>query len=278
MSIKAYMKQDAVKTRITEIIGEKRAPQFIASVIQAASANELLKDAEPSSVFNAAATAAILDLPINNNLGFAYIVPYKKRQSNGTFTSVAQFQMGYKGFIQLAQRSGQFKTISATRVYEGQIAEQNPLTGYKFDWDNKTSETVIGYAAYFALINGFEKVIFMSTAELNEHGKKFSKTFKNGLWKNDFEAMAIKTVIKLLLSKYAPLSIDMQKAVTFDQAVLGDNGAVDYVDNEADEINKEEERIMLMIDNAKTREQLDEFKSNVPESLDDYFNDKYNNL
>ncbi len=278
MSIKAYMKQDAVKTRITEIIGEKRAPQFIASVIQAASANELLKDAEPSSVFNAAATAAILDLPINNNLGFAYIVPYKKRQNNGTFTSVAQFQMGYKGFIQLAQRSGQFKTISATRVYEGQIAEQNPLTGYKFDWDNKTSETVIGYAAYFVLINGSEKVIFMYTAELNEHGKKFSKTFKNGLWKNDFEAMAIKTVIKLLLSKYAPLSIDMQKAVTFDQAVLGDNGAVDYVDNEADEINKEEERIMLMIDNAKTREQLDEFKSNVPESLDDYFNDKYNNL
>jgi len=124
--IKLYMNQDRVKNKMTELLGEKRAPQFIASVIQIANQNDMLAKAEPQSVFNAAAMAAMLDLPLNNNLGFAYIVPYNNRQKDGTFKTVAQFQIGYKGFIQLAQRSGQFKTISAAPVYDGQLVGKNP--------------------------------------------------------------------------------------------------------------------------------------------------------
>lgn len=278
--IKVYMNQDKVKNKMTELLGEKRAPQFIASVIQIANQNEMLKKAEPESVFNAAAMAAILDLPLNNSLGFAYVVPYNNRQQNGTFKTVAQFQIGYKGFIQLAQRSGQFKTISAAPVYEGQLKAKNPLEGYQFDWENKTSDKVLGYAAYFKLINGFEKTLYMTVAELQGHGKRFSKTFKNGLWQNDFESMAIKTVIKLLLSKYAPLSVEMQRAVTVDQALINDSEGNDlkYIDNDVEDINHEEDRLMQLIDACKSKAELSTYKDDVPDTLLDYFNNKMNEL
>ena len=278
--IKLYMNQDKVKNKMTELLGEKRAPQFIASVIQIANQNDMLAKAEPQSVFNAAAMAAMLDLPLNNNLGFAYIVPYNNRQKDGTFKTVAQFQIGYKGFIQLAQRSGQFKTISAAPVCEGQLVGKNPLEGYQFDWDAKTSDRVIGYAAYFRLINGFEKTLYMTVSELNSHGKKFSKTFKNGLWQNDFDAMAIKTVLKLLLSKYAPLSVEMQRAVTVDQAFINDSDGNDvrYVDNEVEEINHEEDRLIQLMDACKSKAELTTYKDDVPDTLLDYYNNKMNEL
>ena len=169
----------------------KRSVGFVTSLLSVVNNNSYLKSAKPETVYMSAMMAATLDLPINPNLGFAYIIPYGDS---------AQFQMGYKGFIQLALRSGQFKTISSTKVYEGQIVEENPLTGYVFDWSKKTSDTVVGYAAYFSLINGFEKTFYMTSAQVNEHGKKFSKTYNNasGLWKKDFESMALKTVLKLL--------------------------------------------------------------------------------
>ena len=169
--------------------------------------------------------AATLDLPINANLGFAYIIPYGDQ---------AQFQMGYKGFIQLALRSGQFKNISAAPIYKGQIIEEDPLKGFVFDWSKKESDEIVGYAAFFSLLNGFEKTFYMTTEKITEHGRKFSKNFSNSssLWKKDFESMAMKTVLKLLLSKYAPLSVEMQKAVIADQAVINDVETldVDYID------------------------------------------------
>lgn len=196
------------------------------------------------SIYQSAAVAATMDLPINNNLGFAYIVPYNQSFKDDTGKwqkkQVAQFQMGYKGFIQLAQRSGQFKTIAATPVYEGQLIEQNPLTGFVFDFTKKTSDTVIGYAAFFQLLNGFEKTLFMTIEEIRKHGGKYSQTFTNekGLWNTDFDAMATKTVLKLLLSRFAPLSIDMQRAVISDQGVVRDHETldVDYVDNDQPQI------------------------------------------
>jgi recombination protein RecT len=203
-------------------------------------------------------------LPLNNNLGFAYIVPYKAKQKDGSYKTVAQFQMGYKGFIQLAQRSGQFETISAAPVYEGQLIGENPLTGFEFDFSKaaKKSDTVIGYAAYFKLLNGFNKTLYMSVADLTKHGTRFSQTFKKGygLWKDDFEGMCIKTVIKLLLSKFAPLSIDMQRAVITDQSVINDadTNDVDYADNEEPFVDaelvsekKEQERVTAFIAGAK---------------------------
>lgn len=183
--------------------------------------------------------------------------------------------MGYKGFIQLAQRSGQFKTISATPVFEGQLVEQNPLTGFQFDFTKKTSEKIIGYASYFQLLNGFEKTLYATVEELQAHGGKYSQTYKKGygLWKDDFDAMAIKTVLKLLLSKFAPLSVDMQRAVITDQAIVNnvDTQDVTYVDNEEPVIDKEAERVILMIQDAKTVKELKAVEKHVaPEQLDIY--------
>lgn len=237
LTTKGYFTQSNVRSKFEELLG-KRAPGFITSVLQSVASNDMLNKADPATVFHAAATAATLDLPINQNLGFAYIIPYNSKQKDGSFRVVAQFQMGYKGFIQLAQRSGQFKTISATPIYEGQLIEQNPLTGFEFDF-TVTSKKVIGYAAYFELLNGFQKIMYMTTEELKGHGKKFSKSFNKGygLWKDDFDSMATKTVLKLILSKFAPLSIEMTKAVISDQSVINDVETEDvtYIDNESTE-------------------------------------------
>ena len=170
MTIKGFFHRDDVKSKFNELMGNRSA-QFITSVLSVVNNNNYLKNASPESVFSSALMAATLDLPINSNLGFAYLVPYG---------NACQFQLGWKGYVQLALRSGQFKTISACPVYEGQLVENNPLTGFKFDFSNKKSDVIIGFASYFSLINGYEKTLYMSTEEINAHGKRFSKTFGNG--------------------------------------------------------------------------------------------------
>lgn len=279
LTTKALFGQDNVRKKFEELLG-KRAPQFITSVLQIASSNELLAHADPMSIYNAAATAATLDLPLNNNLGFAYIVPYNQKQKDGKIKTVAQFQMGYKGFIQLAQRSGQFKTISATPIYEGQLVVENPLTGFEFDFTKKKEGAkVIGYAAYFELINGFQKTLFMTAEQLTAHGVKYSQTFKRGfgLWKDEFDSMATKTVLKLLLAKFAPLSIEMQKAVVTDQSIINDAETEDvtYIDNSAEvAIDKTSERITLMIADAKSMEELNALKPKLKAEHAELFDQK----
>lgn len=274
LTAKSLFEKDAVKRKFEEMLG-KRAPQFITSVLQIVASNDLLKNADPNSIYQSAAVAATLDLPLNNSLGFAYIVPYNAKQKDGTYKQVAQFQIGYKGFIQLAQRSGQFKTIGSAPIYEGQLIEQNPLTGFVFDFTKKKSDVVIGYAAHFALINGFEKTLYMTVEEAKKHGQKYSKTFGNkfGLWSTDFDTMAQKTVIKLLLAKFAPLSVEMQKAVLTDQSVItnADTNEVQYVDHEVVQVDKELERITLMIGDCKTVDDLESIAQSVPDELSDVF-------
>lgn len=272
VSVKQFFAQENVQSRFKEMLG-KRAPQFITSVLQIAASNTQLANADPISIYNAAAVAATLDLPLNNSLGFAYIVPYNQRGKDGQFKQVAQFQIGYKGFIQLAQRTGQYKTISATPIYDGQLIEQNPLTGFRFDFSKKNSETIIGFAGLFQLINGFEKTLYMSVEEMKAHGLKYSKTFKSGLWQTDFIGMGNKTVIKLLISKFGPMSIEMQKAVITDQGVINDAETEDvtYVDNETSDVDKAEERIRLMIEDANSIEDLENISGQVvlsPEMID----------
>ncbi|HZI26240.1 MAG TPA: recombinase RecT [Chryseolinea sp.] len=243
LTVKNLFGKDEVRNKFQEMLG-KRAPSFITSVLQIVASNALLTKADPHSVYHSAAVAATLDLPLNNNLGFAYIVPYnqKYKDSNGNWQSkqVAQFQMGYKGFIQLAQRTGMYRTLSAAPIYEGQLISENPLTGFVFDFTKKKSDTIIGYASYFQLLNGFEKTLYATVDELKKHGKRFSQTFKkdHGLWVDDFDSMALKTVIKANLSKWAPLSVDIQKAITFDQSVIKDveTQDVDYVDNQPEQL------------------------------------------
>lgn len=267
---KDFFNKDNVKRKFEELLG-KRAPAFIASVLQITQSNDKLATVDPLSVFNAAAIAATMDLPLNQNLGFAYIVPYNEKQTNGSYKQVAQFQMGYRGFIQLAQRSGQFKTISASPIYQGQIVSNNPLSGIEFDFSKKESELIVGYAAYFKLLNGFEKTLYMSADELKKHGLRFSQTYKKGfgLWKDDFDGMAIKTVIKLLLSKYAPLSIEMQTAVIADQSIIkdADTTEVTYPDNtDYVDVDKEAERLQLMLNDCKSVEDVKRLQEQMPDT------------
>jgi recombination protein RecT len=256
--VKSFFAQEAIKKKFDELLG-KRSSAFMTSVLQIVASNNLLQNADPSSIYNAACIAATLDLPINNALGFAYIVPYGKS---------AQFQLGYKGFIQLAQRSGQFQTISATPIFEGQMVEQDPLRGFTFDFTVPKSGTPIGYAAYFKLLNGFEKTLYMSAEDLRQHGLKFSQTYKKGygLWKDEFDAMAQKTVLKILLSKFAPLSVEMQSATIVDQSVINNPDTLDvsYADNIEVEVEPMENRIEQMILNAETLEELTDIKKQIP--------------
>lgn len=228
---KDFFAKSMVQEKLKELVG-KNAPAFATSVLQIVNSNSMLVNADPQTIFSAACMAATLNLPINNNLGFAYIVPFKNNKENKI---EAQFQLGYKGFIQLAQRSGQFSRIAATPVYEGQLLSENPLLGYEFDWTVKPQGNPIGYVAFFKLLNGFTAELYMSKEEITKHANKYSQTAKKGygVWKDQFDAMALKTVLKLLLSKQAPLSIEMQSAVLADQAVVRDveNNQFDYIDH-----------------------------------------------
>lgn len=285
LTIKGLFNRDDIKQKFQELLG-KRATSFITSVLQIVANNALLSKADPSSIYQSAAVAATLDLPLNNNLGFAYIVPYNAKQSDGSYKQVAQFQLGYRGLIQLAQRSGQFETINSTDVREGEIKEFNRLTGeIIFEW-NQTSEReklkVVGFVAYFKLLNGFGKSFYMTVDELKNHGTKYSQTFKKGfgLWKDDFEAMASKTVLKLLLAKFGPLSVDIQRAVITDQSVVNNSETLDvsYVDHTLVETDKEAERIYLLIQNAKNKKELKEIEKDVPDELLDVYNSRLEEL
>lgn len=233
ISLANYVKQDAVSQRLNDLLG-KRAPQFVTSLVSAANNDKNLAACEPQSVVTAALTAASLDLPINSNLGFAYLIPYTLDRGKKTERTECQFQMGYKGFIQLAQRSGFYKTINATDVREGEIVKHDRLSGeIEFAWIDddieREKKPVIGYIAYFRLLSGFEKTFYWTKEKCEAHAKKYSKNYAkygSGLWKDAFDDMAKKTVLKLLISKFGPLNTQLQKAIDEDQTVDGE-----YADN-----------------------------------------------
>ena len=267
ITIKDYLGKPNVTSFIKSILGEK-STKFATNLTQIVSQNDMLKNADYSSVLNSAVMATMLDLNLNPSFGHAYIVPFNTKQKDGTYKTMAQFMLGYKGLKQLAIRSNQFKTIDSKPIYEGQYVEDDSFKGYTFDWKNKTSNTVVGYACRFELLNGFEKTLFMTTDELKAHGKKYSKTYENqyGQWKQNFEGMCMKTVTKLCLnSGEAPLSIEMQQAVIADQSIINDVETmdVDYIDNsdskeviQLEEID--DETLQLCLDNGWTLEQLQE--------------------
>lgn len=279
LTAKALFNKDEVKAKFQEMLG-KRATSFITSVLQIVASNKYLQNAEPNSIYQSAAMAATLDLPLNAALGFACIVPYyeKYQDNNGQWQKkqVAQFQIMAKGFKQLALRSGQFLSISETDVREGELKVYDRLTGrIEFEWIKdevvRNKADIIGYVSHFVLLNGFSSTFYMTKAKLLEHAKKYSQTFQQnkGKWKDDFDAMARKTVIKLNLSKNAPLSVDMQKAVTVDQAVINDSDTLDvtYADN-ADNDNLAQidepvthEGLMALMEKAEPHLNREEFEA-----------------
>lgn len=199
---------------------------------------------------------------------------------------IANLRVNDKGFIQLAQRSGQFKELDSKPVYEGQYMEDDSMKGFHFEWKNKKSDILIGFVAWFKLLNGYEAVFFMTVEQLKKHGLRYSKTFSNtktakySLWETDFEAMASKTVLKLLLSKFAPLSVDMQRAVISDQALINDVDTIDvsYVDNSDVEIDKEAERVRMLIQDAVSVNDLVKLQPHLTEGLFEVYETKFAEL
>lgn len=253
ITIKDYMSAPAVIKKMQEMFQTPEAVrQFSTAVISIAGSDELLSVAEPRSLFNACLTAASLNLPINKNLGFAHIIGYKNNRNGGVVE--AQFQLGARGFKELAQRSGQYKFINQGDVREGELKGRNRLTGeIEFVWCEDEAERlklpVIGYFSYIQLQNGFSSTLYMSKEEVTEHGKRYSQAFKRGYgpWVDNYEAMALKTVSKLNISKNGPLSIELQKAISADQAVVRDENKFDYVDGELADVGADEEQKAAII-------------------------------
>lgn len=262
------LQRDDVKAKFKEVLGSN-AISFVTSVLSAVNSNEKLKLADQNSIYMSAMMAASLNLPINQNLGFAYLIPFEDRKNDKI---LCQFQIGYKGFKQLAIRSGQYADLDSKPVYEGQLIEDGSFRGYHFDWKARKSEKVIGYASWYKLLTGFESLKYMTVEECKSHGKQYSQTFKNpntekySKWATDFDKMALKTVTKLHLnSGEAPLSIEMQKAMIADQAIIQDAEGQDvrYPDNEpltSREIHaqKEYDQRTEFIQSATTLEQLEQ--------------------
>ena len=252
-SLKAIVDNEKTQKKFKDLLG-KKSQGFLVSLLNTVGGNTQLQQADAMSVLKAGAVAATLDLPIDANWGFSYIVPYNSRGKNE-----AQFQMGYKGFIQLAIRSAQYRKINVAELYEGQFISYDPITDtLEYDINNKISDTVTHYIAYFKTVNGFDKYNVMSKDEIINHAKKFSKTYssKYSPWVTNFESMAKKTVLKLLLSKFGILSIEMQIAQKADQAVIeeidGENIEVEYVDN--NELSESPIDVIEIIDKEEDEE------------------------
>ena len=205
------------------------------SAITTIQQNNFPVDIDRNSVLFGLMNAAILKLPINNNFGLAYLIPYRDNKKGKTY---AQFQIGAKGFIALAIRSGLVINFSTTEVYDGQLLEFNPLTGSKFDFSKKQSNKIIGFACYLELKNGFKRTEFMTYEQMMAHAKRYSESFKHnqGAWVTNFIEMGCKTIGKLTLKKYMPfLTDEIGRALQTDQAVIvGENEFV-YIDNENDD-------------------------------------------
>jgi len=277
LTISKTFAQKSVQKRFHDLLGAK-SQGFITSVLQAVQSNKLLKEASPESVLNAAATAAAMDLPVNQNLGFSWIVPYKIKDRG----VIAQFQIGWKGLVQLAHRTQQYEKINAIEVYDSQFVSFNALTEeLKADFSVPPNGKVVGYAAYFMLLNGFIKTDYWPVERVMEHAKKYSKSFAgkgDSPWKDpdQIHAMAKKTVLKNIMSKYGVLSMEMQDAILADQAEVTEDGDFKYVDNEPlslDERNAEEEanRIKKFIQEADTLQKLDEAVNGLPKALQKKF-------
>lgn len=203
----AMFKQDSVQARFQRMLGKKSAG-FISSVLTVVSQNKLLQNVDMRTVLSAASIAASLDLPILPSLGRAWIVPYK---------GAAQFQIGYLGYVELAQRSGLYKSINVNTVYEGEVVEWNKFTE-EMTYGEQESDTAIGYCASFELLNGFRKVVYWTKDAVIRHAKRFSKSYNSSSspWQSDFDAMAMKTVLAYTLRHWGPMSIEMQKAMAED--------------------------------------------------------------
>ena len=231
-AITEALSSKAALSRFVEKAGgdEAFAKRFQSELLTTITTNKALQNCnDTNSIWTAAYQAAALKLSVAPSLGYAYIVPYK---------GAATFQLGYKGLTQLAMRTGLYRKIRSVEVYEGELRDYNRLTG-DFSFGERTSDKVVGYLAYFELLNGFQSMLYISREDMEAHATKYSQSYKydkqkgysSSVWSTNFDAMGRKTVLKQLLSKYAPLSVEMQEAIQSDQAKITKDGTFDYIDN-----------------------------------------------
>lgn len=241
--IASFMTSDAVRENIESVVGSKDAQKFISSVVSAVQTNPQLAQCTNKSLLSVALLGHSLNLPQSPQMGFFYFVPYKNKQ--GVYE--ATFQLSWRGYYQLALRSGQYKKIHVTDVRDGELREYDPLNEtIEFnpitDIDERESKAVVGYYATFEMANGFKKFLYWTKKHLEEHAKKYSISYKSdlkynsnkSLWSTDFDAMARKTMLRLLLSRYGIMSVDLEKAYINDEAVP-EEGVPDYVDNKQED-------------------------------------------
>ena len=235
----AFLATDAMKKKVNEMVGGEKGQQFVTAIISAVSANPQLAECDNASIVSAALVGQALNLSPSPQLGQFYMVPFNDSKRG---CKVAQFQIGYKGYIQLAIRSGQYKKLNVLAIKKGELKKYDPLNEeievelIENEEDREKEET-IGYYAMFEYLNGFRKTLYWSKEKMEAHALKYSMGYraKKGytFWEKDFDGMAYKTMLRQLISKWGIMSIDltMQKALESDMAVVNDNGTYDYVDN-----------------------------------------------
>lgn len=264
----AFLATDAMKKKINEMVGGKDGQQFVTAIISAVSTNPQLAECENSSIVSAALLGQALKLSPSPQLGQYYIVPFNNSDRG---CKVAQFQLGYKGYIQLAIRSGQYKKINVLAIKEGELIEYDPLNeeikvNLIEDEELREQAETIGYYAMFEYMNGFRKTIYWTKQKMEAHALKYSKGYKAKkgytFWEKDFDGMAYKTMLRQLISKWGIMSIDMQTAMEKDMAVIKENGDYEYIDNNSNEID--------VVSNEKSNEEKVEIQENVNEKKEEY--------
>lgn len=253
VGITGYLSNDRVREQIVNVVGEKNATRFISSVVSAVQTNKALQACTNQSIFSAALLGESLQLTPSPQLGQYYMVPYENTKLR---INEAQFQIGYKGYIQLAIRSGQYRKIVVSDVRQGEVGFYNPITeefgmNPVLDMKKRQELPVVGYYGMFELTNGFRKELYWPREQMEEHAKTYSKGYASDLrkhtsytfWTKNFDAMAKKTLIRQLISKWGIMSVEMQKAYEADMGVLDEDGTVRYVDNEQDIVTEVEAEI-----------------------------------
>ncbi len=242
LGITAYLTNDAVKNQINNVIGGKNGTKFISAVVSAVNNNPALQECTNQSILAAALLGESLNLSPSPQLGQYYMVPFNDKNKG----KVAQFQLGYKGYIQLAIRSGQYKKLNVLAIKEGELIRFDPLeeeieVKLIEDEEERENAPTIGYYAMFEYTNGFKKAMYWSKKKMEAHALKYSKGYqaKKGytFWEKDFDGMAFKTMLRQLISKWGIMSIEMASAMDSDMAVINEDGTKDYVENETDVID-----------------------------------------
>lgn len=238
LGISAYLTADAVKNQINQVVGGKDGQRFVSAIVSAVNTNPALQECTNQSILSGALLGESLKLSPSPQLGQYYLVPFNDKNKG----KVAQFQLGYKGYIQLAIRSGQYKKLNVLAIKEGELIRFDPLNEeievrLIEDEEEREQANTIGYYAMFEYTNGFRKAIYWSKRKMEAHALKYSKGYqaKKGytFWEKDFDGMAYKTMLRQLISKWGIMSIDMASAIDSDMAVINEDGTKDYVDNDA---------------------------------------------